>query len=239
MLKTAQTESGSSCFTGETGILMADGQDRPIREVRVGDLVMAQNGRANRVTEIERPVLGERLLYALNGGVHFVTAEHPFMTAAGWKAVDPAATAAENPRLAVARLAPGDCLTVVHTAGALNTMGNLALAGLVLEQVVLTRLDARVAAPETPLFNLLLDGDHAYFAKGYLVHNKGGDDGGGGEGGEGGGDNDDDNELGDDDEHGEHDEDDSVSRSVFGGLDQVGPDLDMEQERDTISRGWQ
>ena len=31
MLKMAQAESGSSCFTGETRILMADGQDRPIR----------------------------------------------------------------------------------------------------------------------------------------------------------------------------------------------------------------
>jgi len=187
VLKIAQAKSGSSCFTGDTRILMADGQERPIRELQVGDLVMAPNGHANRVTEIERPVLGERLLYALNGGSHFVTAEHPFMTAAGWKAVDPAATAAENPRLAVARLVLGDCLTVVHAAGAPTTMGNLALAGLVLEQIVLTRLDARVAAPETPLFNLLLDGDHAYFADGYLVPTKGGGDRDGGGGSEGGG----------------------------------------------------
>ena len=252
-LKMAQADGGSSCFTGETGILMADGQERPIRELRIGDLVMAADGGANRVTGIERPVLGERLLYALNGGPHFVTAEHPFMTAAGWRAVDPAATAAENPRLAVARLTPGDCLTVVHTPSAPTTMGNLALAGLVLTQIVLVHLDARAADPATPLFNLLLDGDHAYFAEGYLVHNKGGDDGGDSGGGDsGGGDSEgghdsdsgehgehgDDDEHGEDGEHGEED-DDSVPPSFFGGVEQVGPDLDEEQERDTISKGWQ
>lgn len=182
-------QAASCCFTGETRILMADGRSRPIREVRVGDRVMAADGGANEVVGIERPKLGARLLYALNGGPHFVTAEHPFMTATGWKAVDPAATAAENPNLAVARLIPGDCLTTLRTPGPSTpiTVGNLALTGLVLEQTVLVRLDARAADPKTPLFNLLLDGDHAYFAEQYLVHNKGGDGGGGDGGGDGGG----------------------------------------------------
>ncbi len=190
VLKVAQADS--SCFTGDTRILMADGSEKPIRQVRVGDLIMGPGGRANRVIEVERPVLGERLLYSINGGPHFVTAEHPLMTATGWKAIDPAATAAESPDLVVGALALGDCLTTLRPAGAPSTAGNLALAGLVLEKTVLRGLDARAADPQTPLFNLLLDGDHAYFADGYLVHNKGGDGGsgsggsGGGEGGEGG-----------------------------------------------------
>ncbi len=187
VLKVAQAKS---CFTGNTRILMADGRERPIREIRVGDLVMGPDDRANRVTGIERPLLGERLLYSINGGPHFVTAEHPLMTATGWKAIDPAATAAESPDLVVGALALGDCLTALRPAGTPSTAGNLALVGLVLEKTVLRGLDARAADPQTPLFNLLLDGDHAYFADGYLVHNKGGDggggSGGGGEGGEGG-----------------------------------------------------
>ncbi len=166
----ALAESGTSSFTGTTRILMADGSEKPIRDVRPGDLVMAPNGRANRVIEIERPTLGGRRLYAFNGGRYFVTAEHPFMTIAGWKAVDPAATAAENPKLVVSRLQPGDCLTTLRAVGTSNTAGNLALSGLVLETTVLVYLDARAADPATPLFNLLLDGDHAYFAEGYLVH---------------------------------------------------------------------
>ena len=130
VLKVAQAES--SCFTGDTRILMADGGEKPIRQVRVGDLVMGPDGRANRVVGIERPVLGERLLYSINGGPHFVTAEHPLMTATGWKAIDPEATAAEAPDLVVGALALGDCLTTLRPAGAPSTAGNLALAGLVL-----------------------------------------------------------------------------------------------------------
>jgi hypothetical protein len=172
---------------------MADGSEKPIREIRIGDLVMAPNGRANRVIDVERPALGARRLYALNGGNFFVTAEHPFMTLAGWKAIDPAATAKENAKLAVSRLQPGDCLTTLQAVGTAITAGNLALAelalaGLALETTVLVHLDSRAADPATPLFNLLLDGDHAYFAEGYLVHNKGGDGGEGGGGGDGGGD---------------------------------------------------
>jgi hypothetical protein len=262
----ALADSGPSCFTGTTRILMADGSEKPISEVRIGELVMASNGRANRVVDIERPILGARRLYALNGGPYFVTSEHPFMTVAGWKAVDPAATAAENPRLAVSRLQPGDCLTTLQAVRASNTAGNLALAGLVLETTVLVHLDARAADPATPLFNLLLDGDHAYFAEGYLVHNKGGDDGGeggGGEGGDDGGEGGDDGaeagESGDDDSEageagddvlkvGESGDDDSEAGdsgpssappSSFGGVEQVGPDLTENEEEDAISAGWQ
>jgi hypothetical protein len=37
----------------------------------------------------------------------------------------------------------------------------------------LVNLVGRPADPRTPLYNLLLDGDHAYFANELLVHNKG------------------------------------------------------------------
>ncbi len=227
VLNAAQADG--SCFTGETLVLMADGAEKPIRDVRVGELVMGADGQANRVTGIERPRLGDRPLYSINGGGHFVTAEHPFLTAEGWKAIDPALTAAQSPGLALGCLAPGDNLTVFRATGAAVAASNVALAGLLLEKTRLRRLEARAADPATPLFNLLLDGDHAYFANGYLVHNKGGEGGeggeGGGEGGEGGdaeagehgddvaeaGESDDDH---DDDHENEHeDDDDEVGHS--------------------------
>ena len=84
---------------------MADGTTKPIALVeRSAICVLGQTG-VNRVEAIERPLLGARRLYALNGGASFVTSEHPFQTEEGWKAIDPAATAAENPRLVVGRLA--------------------------------------------------------------------------------------------------------------------------------------
>lgn len=183
ILKMAQAKC---CFAAGTSILMADGSTRPIESIQIGDLVMGGNGRANRVVEIERPMLGPRRLYALNGGKPFVTAEHPFMTTEGWKAIDPARTAVENPSLSVQRLCPGDRLVVLRPTR-LAVLDNLALAPEPsLEPVVLLDLRGFEASPHTPLFNLLLDGDHAYFANRYLVHNKDGDDSGSGGGGEGG-----------------------------------------------------
>ena len=190
VLKVALADSGSSCFVAGTRVLMADGTEKPIERIAIGDRVMGRGGRINRVTGIERPRLGGRRLHAFNGGRPFVTAEHPFFTRAGWRAIDPEATAAENPSLSVGALAVGDLLAVVRCGGLAETRGATALAAepeLGLAYMRLDRLESVTADPEMRVYNLLLDGDHAYFAGGFLVHNKGGDGGGDGGGGDGGG----------------------------------------------------
>ena len=161
-----------TCFTGETRVTLADGTEMPIAQIREGDLVLGRSGEHNRVIGIDRPLLGNRRLYALNGGDPFVTAEHPFLTEEGWKAVDPDATAAENPHLIVGRLAVKDLLVVLQGCAVPAGHPGAGECEPVLESVPLAQLEARRAAPETQLYNLLLDGDHAYFANGWLVHNK-------------------------------------------------------------------
>ena len=124
---------------------------------------------------VERPILGRRALYALNGGPFFVTAEHPFLTEAGWNAVDPAATATENPSLRVERLASGDRLVALAGVPAPGGAGGSPASDLLdirQEPILLRDLEGRSADPEAPLYNLLRDGDHTYFADGLLVHNK-------------------------------------------------------------------
>ena len=153
---------------------MADGTSRPVAEVVVGDLVLGREGRANRVVAIDRPLLGDRPLYALNGGVAFVTAGHPFLAETGWTAIDPAATAAENPTLPVGRMAIGDRLLAL--AGVLVPAG-VGWGGadpveVRVTPVGLERIEAAAADPATPLYNLRLDGDHTYVANDWLVHNK-------------------------------------------------------------------
>lgn len=153
---------------------MADGTSKPIDQVAIGDVVLGQDG-VNRVIEIERPILGDRRLYALNDGPFFVTAEHPFLTEDGWKAIDPAATAAENPALIVARLAVGDrLLSLVGAAVPVVAHAGVCVAESQpdLASVTLGSLIGVSANPTTPLYNLRLDGDHAYFANELLVHNK-------------------------------------------------------------------
>lgn len=163
-----------SCFTAGTRVAMADGTSRPIEHVLVGDLVLGSDGHINRVVEIERPLLGQRRLYALNGSDFFVTAEHPFMTEAGWKSIDPAALGAENSALSVDRLVVGDRLLILTDVAVALSVGSIRgeVVDMRTESVVLTSLVGQPADPATPLYNLRLDGDHTYFANDLLVHNK-------------------------------------------------------------------
>ncbi|MGL6286856.1 hypothetical protein [Aeromonas hydrophila] len=172
-----------SCFVAGTRILMADGEERPIETLRIGERVRDQYGHSNRILAIERVPLGERRLYGLNRLAPFFTAEHPFLTTRGWAAIAPAMTRTENPTLAVLPLFTGMHLLGWSEHG---SAGNLALAPhpapLLVES--LCWLDA---PPTTALFNLILDGSHSYVANGLIVHNKDGDGSGGGSGNGGGG----------------------------------------------------
>jgi len=160
-----------SCFVAGTMVLMADGREQPIEAITPGDRVLGRRGRVNRVLGCERTRLGRRRLYGLNGRRPFVTAEHPFLTADGWKALDPEATCREGTDLPVLALQLGDRLC---RGGARNIERTRERTGLVFVQAT-TLLEA-VAAVEgelaTPVFNLLLDGDHSYVADGWIVHNK-------------------------------------------------------------------
>ncbi len=177
----ANQAHAKSCFIAGTRILMADGCERPIETLRVGDRVRDRHGQSNRIQAIERVALGARRLYGLNHLPPFFTAEHPFLTTRGWAAIAPAMTRTENPALAVLPLFTG-----MHLLGWSegNGAGNLALAPHPVDLPVAS-LSWVDAPPATALFNLILDGSHSYVANGLIVHNKGGD--GGGNSGSGGG----------------------------------------------------
>uniref|UniRef100_UPI002B4749E7 Hint domain-containing protein n=4 Tax=Aeromonas caviae TaxID=648 RepID=UPI002B4749E7 len=172
-----------SCFIAGTRILMADGCERPIETLRIGDRVRDRHGQSNRIQAIERVALGARRLYGLNHLPPFFTAEHPFLTTRGWAAIAPAMTRTENPALAVLPLFTGMHLLGWSEGG---SAGNLALAPHPVELPVAS-LSWVDAPPATALFNLILDGCHSYVANGLIVHNKGGD--GGGNSGSGGSNN--------------------------------------------------
>lgn len=165
--------SGAGCFVAGTRVAMADGTSRPIELLAPGDLVLGRAG-VNRVFASLRPTLGHRPLYALNGGVPFVTSGHPFLTTIGWKAIDPVATHAEVPGLPVGKLTVGDrllALTGVAVPAGAGPVGSAAPDARVVP-VALARVTAHAANPATPLFNLRVDGDHTYIANDLVVHNK-------------------------------------------------------------------
>ena len=144
--------------------------------------MLDRGGRVNVVKGVENVRLGNRRLYKMNGGRAFVTAEHPFMTTEGWKSINPLMTRAENETLSVSRLEEGDEVVILTSAQVeLFADGRTAAYTSGGEATMrLGAIESTDAPANTPVFNLLLDGDHTYFADDFLVHNKGGDGGGGG-----------------------------------------------------------
>jgi hypothetical protein len=97
------------------------------------------------------------------------------LTAEGWKAIDPAATADEVPGLRVGRLAVADRVLTLAAAPVPALVGGPrddGGTGVRLSAVSLTSIIDWAADPETPLYNLRVDGDHTYVADDWLVHNK-------------------------------------------------------------------
>jgi intein/homing endonuclease len=90
-------------------------------------------------------------IYGINGGRHFFTPNHPFMTVDGWKSLAPAVSMKEIPGLKVTMLKVGDIL--VKRSG--------------LE--VIYSLDSTYV--EDYVYNITVDDTHEYFADDYLVHN--------------------------------------------------------------------
>ncbi len=139
--------------------------------------MIGQNGAINRVRAIETPKLRDRLLYALNDDRYFVTASHPFLTEDGWKAIDPAGTYREHQLRDVGRLQVGD--RIMMLSGVLAAVGTgsgfaaqESAVEIDTEPFMVERIDGTSADPELTVYNLLLDGNHTYFANDLLVHNR-------------------------------------------------------------------
>lgn len=149
-----------SCFTAETKVLMADGRDLEIHKVKIGDKLMGRDGAINTVLDLDRPLLRKgknQHLIEINGEVAFTTDNHPLMTTDGWKALNPEMAEKE----AYDQLA--------------GNIGKLEIGQtLVMAQGKRLMIESIMVVPQEDedrrLYNLMLDGDHTYYANGILVH---------------------------------------------------------------------
>ncbi len=142
------------CFIQGTKVTLADGSDKDIEEVQIGDVLKGQSSN-NIVLDFHRPLLGDQKLYAFNGGSYFVTDDHPFMTDEGWKALNPEKSKhVHRLHFDLGELREGDIL--------LGKEG----------KIVLNKIDSKSTDAQTSLYNFVLSGDKTYYADGFLVHNK-------------------------------------------------------------------
>ena len=141
-----------SCFTADTVVTLSNNTKVNIQDVKVGDILKGEKTN-NTVLGLHQPKLNGKL-YSINGGRYFVTEEHPFKTTEGWKSINPKKTEKENIGITVTPLNVGDTLV--------TDKGN----------VLIKTINSKSASSDTNLYNFILDGDHTYYADGYLVHNK-------------------------------------------------------------------
>ena len=139
-----------TCFTPNTLITMADGTEKTISSIKIGEKVKSEKEEST-VLDIQIHK-GEHEVYSLNGSKPFVTAEHPFKTIDGWKAIDPITTL-EKHQISSTTLNLNDI--IIKSNG----------------REVITNIEK---GPTTypKVYNLMLDNEHVYYANGYLVHNE-------------------------------------------------------------------
>lgn len=142
-----------TCFTAWTKVTISDGTQKNIEDVKIWEKVLWSNWTINTVLWYDRPILWNRHLWSINGWDYFVSDEHPFMTTEWWKSFNPEMTNLEI-NLKTTKLKVWDIL--------IRNWG--------LEKV--KSIDYIDGNYNTPLYNLILDGDHTYYANNYLVHNK-------------------------------------------------------------------
>lgn len=142
-----RVDEDCACFVAGTEIAMADGSRRRIDDVRVGDEVLSYDPASQLLTtaRVLRTFMhaGAQDIVVLNGMLE-ATANHPFFVDGRWVRAD--------------ELEFGDPL--VYVGGAIRHW----------RATKVTSLGSRVEVGT--VYNLDVDGDHAYFAAGILVHNK-------------------------------------------------------------------
>jgi hypothetical protein len=147
---------GCRCFIAGTQVTMADGSTKDIEDVEIGDTVLGKDGAHNEVLDFERPMLGNRQLFSINGGEYFVTPAHPFHTTDGWKSIDINELHRENTtlvdELAATSLQVGD--EIIKADGSVE---------------LVLMIDGK-DAEDQQLYNFRLSGDRTYFVNGLLTH---------------------------------------------------------------------
>ena len=147
---------GGGCFMPGTLMTLADGSQKKIEEIEVGEKLLGLFDTINEVRAVLNPKTNGRKLVNVNNKGFFVTEDHPLMTTEGWKSCNKEMSNKNYPQLEVNQLEIGD---------GLRCRGNS------VEKV--NSIEFKEVDADTDLHNFTLDGDHTYIANGCVAHNKG------------------------------------------------------------------
>jgi len=157
-------EPPKTCFTGESLVLMADGTQKRIDEVVVGEKVLAYNNEIVEVAEIETPVIGERGLVSINGSKAFATADHIFKSKDNlWLVADIEQAKVSFPSYKDI-VSKGGVVKQMEVGDVLDTENGF----VTIESFIIVGKDT---FDETTVYDLCLKENHVYYVNGFAVHN--------------------------------------------------------------------
>lgn len=167
------TNSVAPCFLAGSLVTMADGSEKVIEDVQIGDMLLGAFGEHNEVLALHRPILGDTLMCMINGE-HSTTNHHPHV------AIDKKFYS--NDPLAVDEKTYGREHEVIGLGGVKERRMLHGLKkgrvqqmelGVVLKVVgggrVVDSLMTYSLPPDTQLYNLVMGGSHTYHVDGYAV----------------------------------------------------------------------
>lgn len=164
---------GAPCFLEGAMVSMADGTQRPIETIKVGNELIGAFGEINTVLALHRPKLGMNLMCCINDE-HHTTNHHPHIT------IDKKFYCG-NPRL-VNKSTYGQTHKVINGDGKESDMFlhgleprriNRFELGLQLKTIEgqreLKTMNTYSLPANTQLYNLVMSGSHTYHVDGYAV----------------------------------------------------------------------
>ena len=168
----AATYTSLGCFLAGSPVSMANGSDKPIEEVVVGDLIIGAFGEINQVIALQHTFVGSSTMYKINGE-HDTTDHHPHVSPdRQFYTPEPAIIDGEVYGKSHPVIGP-EGLTTMRLHGLNKGRVQSMHVGQNLKTIhgsrPVTTLDAYHLPPETPLYNLVVGGSHTYHVNGYAV----------------------------------------------------------------------
>jgi hypothetical protein len=167
------TEVAGVCFLAGARVAMADGSEKPIEDVVVGDSVIGAFGETNTVLALHRPLLGANRMCNINGE-HHTSNHHPHIGAnKEFYSNDVAWLQAStyNREHEVINAAGERVFQKLH--GVKPERIQPMFMGAELKTLDGSRnvnsLEVYELPPETQLYNLVVDGSHTFHVDGYAV----------------------------------------------------------------------
>lgn len=141
-----------SCLASDVKVTLADGSSRPVKELKLGDVVKGSTG-DHKIVASNIYQSGLRVLYGINGGAALLTGDHPLHTKDGWKVINPesAKLYADKAGFAKTALTVGDVL--------ITDKG----------EVVVKSIERHAKVNPISTYNIKVDGNAGFFANGIEV----------------------------------------------------------------------